>query len=110
MRATAYAVRLLDLSADWPGRSVWWAAPWAGDPEPHRVTGIEGHMGSTPLFQRPEEAVAAAAVVVHPFRAEVVALDVSDDDPGPDPELVHSQYPSCKITLTTITTWLSLST
>lgn len=104
MRATVYAVRLLDLRDDWPGRSVWWAPPWTGDTEPHRVTGLGGHMGSTPLFQRPEGAVAAAALVTHPFRAEVVALDVSDDDPGLDPEFIHSQYPKNKITLTTITT------
>lgn len=105
MRATVYAVRLIECvrCRDW---FVWWAPGRAGDTEPHRVTGFMRHMGSTPLFQRPEEAVAAAAaaVVVHLFRAEVVALDVSDDDPGPDPELVHNQYPSCKITLTTITT------
>lgn len=104
MRATAYAVRLLDLRGDWLDRVVWWAPPWAGDTDPHRVTGFANHMGSTPLFERPEEAIATAAVITHPFRAEVVALDVSDDDPGLDPEFIHSQYPKNKITLTTITT------
>lgn len=85
-----YAVRLHVVDQT-PSSNVWWTCPWRDDEDGHRVTGFGDHMGSAALFDRPEDAVAAAATASPRFSAEVVRVRVDSDGRVHHPRLRRNQ-------------------